>query len=88
MARPAVDTLGGVGTRVPGRSLGSALRAVLAVIPRGMGGRTVHAPGLSLTRGDEVADTTAVRALYEGLRRLVLFEFLSLPKYMDVGGRN
>ena len=48
----------------------------------------MHAPGLSLTRGNEVANTTAARALYEGLGQLVLFEFLSLPKYMDVGGRN
>ena len=33
-----------------------------------------------------MADTTATRALYEGLRRLVLLELLPLPKYMDVGG--
>ena len=46
----------------------------------------MHAPGLSLTRGDEVADTTAARALYEGLGRLVLLELLPLPEYMDVGG--
>ena len=88
MSRPAVDALGGVGTGVPGRSLGGAPRTVLAVIPRGMGGHAVHAPGLSLARGDEVADTTAARALYEGLGRLVLFQFLAFPKYVDVGRRN
>ena len=88
MTRPAVNALGGVRTRVPGRSLGSTLRAILAVVPRGVGGRTVHAPGLSLARGDEVADTTAACALYEGLGRLVLFQFLAFPKYVDVGRRN
>ena len=46
----------------------------------------MHAPGLSLTRGDEVADTTAVCALYEGLGRLVLLELLPLPKDVNVGG--
>ena len=35
-----------------------------------------------------MADTTAARALYEGLGRLVLFQFLALPKDVDIGGRN
>ena len=86
MTRPAVDTLGGVRTVVPGRSLGGAPRAVLAVVPRGMGGRAVHAPGLSLARGDEVTDTTAASALDEGLWWLVLLELLPFPEHVNVGG--
>ena len=80
MSLPTVDTHGRMGACRPGRTLSRAARAVLAVVPRMVRGRAVHAPWLPLTRGDDVSDTAAPSALQEGLWWLVLAQPQPFPE--------